>query len=363
MGSKKFCTLFIGLTFLLLAACQPQEEVVLLPTVAVLPSLTPSNTPTPKPTETSTPTATDTPTSTPTATFTPTNTSTPSRIPATSTFTLTPTFTLTATNTVTNTPVSTNTPTATTTPVATETPLAPQILSFNATATNVTANSSVTLVWSAQAESARIDVLNAQAQVTQTFNVVPSGSLPVTIPGNLGTLVVYRLTVFRGTQQDTRSVAITVQCATAWFFGNQYAPPNSGCPTGPQTTGAGAFQAFERGFMIYINDSNRNTIFGAQNQDARFITYPNGWDGTTAYTCFGTPTSGLVAPQNMFAWAYCNTNAPIGAWTSSVGFGTTNIDAGNRTIQFEDSGAVYIDSPLGVFRFSNTSSGTWTKIK
>ncbi len=360
MSSKKFCTLIIGLTFLLLAACQPQAETVVLPTVAVLPSLTPSNTPTIAPSPTLTSTATYTPTATPTSTatpITPTATFTPSK---TSTFTLTPTFTLTATNTLTNTPVP---PTSTNTPVATATPLAPQILSFNPSATNVTANSSVTLVWSAQAESARIDVMNAQGQVTQTFNVVPSGSLPVTIPSNLGTLVVYRLTVFRGAQQDTRSVAITVQCATAWFFGNQYAPPNSGCPTGPQTTGTGAFQAFERGFMIYINDSNRNTIFGAQNQDARFITYPNGWDGTTAYTCFGTPTSGLVAPQNMFAWVYCNTNAPIGAWTSSVGFGTINIDTGNRTIQFEDTGAVYIDSPLGVFRFSNASSGTWTKIK
>jgi len=363
MLSNKFFTLFISLIFLLLAACQPQEETVVLPTIAVLPSLTPSNTPTPKPTETLTPTPTDTPTATSTATFTPTVTPTITPIPPTGTFTLTPTFTLTATNTVTNTPVSTNTPTATNTPVATATPLAPQILSFNASATNVTANSSVTLVWSAQAESARLDVMNSQGQVSQTFNVVPSGSLPVTVPSNLGTLVVYRLTVFRGTQQDTRSVAITVQCATAWFFGNQYATPNSGCPTGPQTTGTGAFQSFERGFMIYINDSNRNTIFGAQNQDARFITYPNGWDNTTAYTCFGTPPSGLVAPQNMFAWAYCNTNAPVGGWSSAVGYATTNIDTGSRTIQFEDTGAVYIDSPLGVFRFSNTSSGTWTKIK
>ncbi len=363
MASKKFCTLFIGLTFLLLAACQPQEEVVVLPTVAVLPSLTPSNTPTLAPTETPTSTATDTPTATPTSTSTASMTPTVTLSPTSSLIPPTATFTLTSTSTLTNTPVSTNTPTQTNTPIATITPLAPQILSFNGSATNVTANTSITLVWSAQGDSARIDVMNAQAQVTQTFNVVPSGSLPVTVPGNLGTLVVYQLTVFRGTQQDTRSVPITVQCATAWFFGNQYAPPNSGCPTGPQTTGTGAFQAFERGFMIYVNDSNRNTIYGAQNQDARYITYPNGWDGTTAYTCFGTPTSGLVAPQNMFAWAYCNTNAPVGAWTSSIGFGTTNIDLGNRTIQFEDSGAVYIDSPLGVFRFSNASSGTWMKIK
>ena len=206
--------------------------------------------------------------------------------------------------------------------------------------------------------------MNAQGQVSQTFNVVPSGSLPVTVPSNLGTLVVYRLVVFRGAAQDTRSVAITVQCATAWFFGNQYAPPNSGCPTGVQTTGFGSFQAFERGFMIYINASNQNTVFGAQNQDARFITYINGWDGTTTYTCFNPVPGGLLAPQNVFGWTYCNTNAPIGSWSSAVGFATANINNTDpRTIQYEDTGAVYIDSPIGVFRFSSTSSGTWTKVK
>lgn len=359
MVSKKFVTLLFGLMFLLLAACQPQEEVAELPTLAVLPTLTPSDTPTMTPSATNTPTATSTPTATATATFTPSNTPTTTTTP---TITLTSTFTITPTHTVTNTPVPTNTSTATSTPVFTNTPLAPTILSFTASATNVTANSSISLVWSTDAESARIDQLNAQGQVSQTFNVIPSGTLPVTVPGNLGTLVVYRLTVFRGATQDTRSVAITVQCATAWFFGNEYAPPNTGCPTGPQSTGQGAFQAFERGFMIYINDSNRNTIYGAQNQDARFITYGNSWDNTTTYSCFGTPTNGLQAPQEMFAWAYCNTNAPIGGWSGAIGFATTAIDKGNRTIQFEDSGAVYLDSPLGVFRFNN-STGTWSKIK
>jgi len=362
MVSKKFCAMLIGLTFLLLAACQPQEEVVVLPTLAVLPTLTPSDTPTltPIPTQTPTPTPTSSATSTSTATSTFTSTPSLTYTPSlTVTSSITPTSTATATNTATNTPIATNTPVP---PTFTLTPIAPQILSFNATATNVTGNSSITLVWSAQADSARLDVMNAQGQVSQTMNVVPSGSLPVTVPGNLGTLVVYRLVVFRGAAQDTRSVAVTVQCATAWFFGNQYAPPNSGCPTGVQTSAPGAFQAFQSGFMIYVNDSNRNTIYGAQNQDARFITYGNAWDGTTAYTCFGTPPSGTVCPAEHVAWAYCNTNAPVGGWSSAIGFGTTNIDTGNRTIQFEDSGAVYIDSPIGVFRFSN-STGTWAKIK
>lgn len=343
----------------LLAACQTQQEVAELPTLAVLPSLTPSNTPTstplasPTPTNTATSTATNTLTSTNTITRTPTRTPT-STITATSTSTSTPSAT--ATNTLTNTPVATNTP------IATNTPPGPQILSFTASATNVTANTSIVLTWNAIADTARIDQLNGQGAVVTSFAVVPAGSLPVSVPGNTGTLVVYRLVVQRGGQEANFSVAITVQCATAWFFGNQFAPPGSGCPTGPQVSGIGTFQQFERGFMLFTAANNLNTIYGAQNQDARYISYTSGWDNTTVYTCFGTPPSGLFAPQGVFGWTYCNTNAPIGGWSGAVGYAISNPDNNNRTIQFEDTGAVYIDSPIGVFRFSGASNLTWRKI-
>jgi hypothetical protein len=41
---------------------------------------------------------------------------------------------------------------------------------------------------------------------------------------------------------------------------------------------------------------------------------------------------------------------------------TYNTD--NRTIQFEqNTGAFYVDAPVGVFRFNGQSPTTWTKIK
>lgn len=346
--------LLILLAVIVLAGCQGESETAAeLPTLAVLPSLTPSDTPTLTPT--SSPTPTETPTETPTNTPTPTNTwtATPSVTP-TNTLTSTPSITPTATSTATNTPTST--------PTITNTPDRPQILAFTASATNVVANTSITLSWSTIADAARLDQLNSQGVVVQSFSVVPSGTLPVTVPGNTGRLVVYRLAAIRNAQEVTASVPITVQCATAWFFGSQFAPPEAGCPIGPQVVGPGAFQSFERGFMIYVNANSLNTIYGAQTLDSRYISYASGWDGVTTYSCFGTPPSGLLPPQNMFAWAYCNTNAPVGGWSSAIGFALGNIDTGNRTIQFEDTGAVYIDSPLGVFRFSGDSNRTWRKI-
>lgn len=346
--------LIVTVILMLGAGCQPAaEETGALPTIMVLPSATPTNTPTN--TATPTPTSTSTPTSTPTNTATPTNTLTPTpratnTATVTATSTITPTFTLTPTSTFTN------------TPVATATPNAPQILSFTASATTVPANSSVTLTWNALADTARIDQLNQQGAVVQTFNVIPSGSLPVTVPGNLGRVVVYRLAVQRGGQEVSLSLAITIQCSVSWFFGDQFAPPNAGCPQAAGALGSGRYQPFERGYMFFINANNLNTVFGLVNQDNRYISYPMTWNQTTTYNCAGSPPGGKFAPQAVFDWMYCNTNAPVGTWSSAIGWGTGNIDTGQRTIQYESgTGAIYIDSPVGVFRLE-PSSGKWTKI-
>src|SRR5690606_10593527 len=126
----------------------------------------------------------------------------------------------------------------------------------------------------------------------------------------------------------------TIQCTTSWFFGDQFAPPNAGCPTAVGAIGPGAFQQFERGYMIYVNANSMNTVYGLQNDGNRYISYLNGWDGTTVETCAQNPPSGFFAPQGVFNWAYCRTNAPVGIWNQQIGWAIGNIDNGQRTIQF-----------------------------
>jgi hypothetical protein len=226
----------------------------------------------------------------------------------------------------------------------------------------VPANSSVTLSWNTLADTARIDQLNQQGAVVQTFTVIPSGSLPVTVPGNVGRVVVYRLAAQRGGQEVTFSLAITVQCSLSWFFGDQFAPPNAGCPQAAGTLGSARFQPFERGYGFYINANNLNTVFGLVNQDNRYISYPATWDMTTTYGCAGSPPGGKFAPQDVFDWLYCTTLAPVGSWIDGLGWATSAINKEQRTIQYEaGTGAFYLDSPVGVFRLE-PSSGKWTKI-
>jgi hypothetical protein len=227
----------------------------------------------------------------------------------------------------------------------------------------VQVNTTIVLTWQAIADSARIDQLNSQGAVTQTFPVSASGQLSVVIPGNTGQQVIYRLSAQRAGQEVSTSIPITITCAIQWFFGTPPAGSNVGCPTAVGAIAAGSYQPFERGFMIFTTANGLDKIYGLQTQDNRYIAYTDGWDGSTIVS--SSPPGGLFAPQAMFNWAYFNTNAPVGAWNNAIGWATANINNDARTIQFEQNSlAFYMDAPGNiVFRFSGGDSGTWTRIK
>jgi hypothetical protein len=411
MRSWRLSAFILSLIIALFAAActgQPSEQVAqVLPTLAQLPTETdtpipsdtpvptntPSATPTPLPTETPLPTDTPAPTETPlpsaTPTFTPSLTFTPSPSPTvtpsltntpipspTDTPSITPLPTLTPTTTPSRTPIPTRTrvpsatplPTLTPTVVPTVTPLAPVIFSFGASAQNALPNSQITLLFNAQADGARIEVLNAAGAIAQTFPVLPAGSITVLVPDNLGRVIGYRFVATRAGVEQSQVIAINIICPVTWFFGDQFAPAGVPCPTVPGATGDGRWQPFQSGFMIYINANGLNAVIGAQNNPPRYIVYPNNWDGTTLNET--APPSGLFIPQQMFNAIYYTTNAPIGSWNGAIGWGLTDIDPSPRTIQWEgvpsfsSPGGFYIDIPGGgVYRFSGGTSGTWARVR
>lgn len=375
---RRWLLVFLVLT--VFAACQPSDEVVVVPTLMVLPSPTITDTPTdtPIPTWTFTYTPSETPSDTPTFTLTPSNTPLPTR---TSTPTFTPSFTATSTPTDTYTPTFTPsntftpsltpsdtftptlTPTETMTP--TPTPLA-QIITFGASPTSATAGTLVRLAWTTVAEVVRIEQLDQNGAITQTFPPQPAtGTLMVVVP-NTGRLVQYRLVALRAGAEVSQTIPVTIICAAGWFFGDQYAPPGTGCPGSAALVGQGAFQRFEHGMMIYVNANGLNRIYGLQNDGSRYVALTNGWDGVTVRN--DPAPSGRFIPEQMFNWAYYNTLAPIGSWNSAIGWGTSAIDLNNRIIQWEGpvggTGPFFIDAPNAeVYRFSGGDVGTWMRIK
>lgn len=371
MSSKlRKCIVLIVLAVGVLAGCelelQPQQ-VGELPTLAVLPSLTPtvtaSITPSATATLTSTSTATSTATVTPSRTPTATNTATvtPSRTPS-PTATFTPSRTPTVTRTFT--PIPTRTPTATATATLTATPDRPIIQQFQSSAATVQAGTTFQIFYAvANADAVRIEQLNPQGAVIQSFPAALTGSLPILAQPLTGRVNVYRLVASKAGVELSQSISVTITCAVPWFFGDQNAPADAGCPQALGASAPGAYQTFERGQMIYVTANGLNRVYGLQNDGSRYIAYPNTWDGTTINNTPAPPN--LFIPQQMFNWIYYTTNAPIGAWSQQVGWATGNIDQSPRTIQFEgNSPRFYIDVPGGgIYRFSGGDSGTWQRIR
>jgi hypothetical protein len=344
----------------ILAACAQAEETRELPTLVELPTLTPSFTPTATPPATATPTATATNTATATATNTPTATFTATRTPTNTPIPLTPTFTLTFT------------PTVTFTPTATPTPEGPQIISFTASATTVAGGSSITLTWETAADTARIEQLTQQGAVEQSFTVVPSGQLPVTVPNRSGQ-VIYRLIAQRAGTEVAQSLPIQLQivCPVPWFFGSGIAPPDAGCPSAGPITVTGRSQVFQHGVMFNLPISGQDRVYGLNSRNNRYMVYTNNWDGTSTYTVpCGTAPGGLVEPQNVFNWAYHNTLGTVGLWChaeSGIGWPTAPANLANTlTYQFDAQGvAFFINIPgYGLLRVSGQpTTGTWTRIQ
>jgi hypothetical protein len=281
--------------------------------------------------------------------------------------TATPTLTLTPTQTPrpTDTPRPTQTPRPTDTPQPTPTSAEPVILSFAASQLSGLAGNTIIFSWQTDSDIARLETLNGAGQIIESIQVQPTGNATLLIPANAGRIISYRLVVGRAGIERSALLNVTVLCQFSYFFGDQFAPPDAGCPMDSGATGAGAIQNFERGIMIYITANNRNEVYGMVNQGALFTRRLNGWDGATLNET--EPPPGLIAPRQMFNWAYYNTLAPVGSWNQAIGWGTTEIDLSQRTIQFETNMThFYIDAPGGiVYRFTVTGAdfGTWVRIR
>src|SRR5690606_17179125 len=177
--------------------------------------------------------------------------------------------------------------------------------------------------------------------------------------------ILYRLVAMKGGVQAAETVSVGIACQFSWFFGSQYAPADAGCPTAPATAD-GRYQPFERGVMFYISANGLNRIYGLQNEGALYVGVGSGWDVVSLNTT--APPDGRFMPQAMFNWAYYNTLAPIGSWSSSLGWATANITNAPRTIQWENgvggSNPFTIDAPDGaIYRFSGGDSGTWMRLR
>jgi hypothetical protein len=256
-------------------------------------------------------------------------------------------------------------------PSPTLTPIpGPTIFSFSANQASVLNNTTVIFSWSTDADVVNLEQTDLGGiTVFQNIPLPQTGQFSVlvqTTPGG-GRQAFFRLVAARnGIVTRSMPIVIAINCPAGWFFGDQFAPPGTGCPATVGAIGPGAFQRFERGFMIYTNANGLNRICMAQDAGARYICVINGWDNQTINNT--AAPNGLYRPEQMLNWAYYNTLAVGGTWNSVIGWALNPIALGSRTIQYENanggSNPFYIDTADGtIIRFSGGDSGTWTRIR
>ncbi|MEP7284493.1 MAG: hypothetical protein ABI947_01840 [Chloroflexota bacterium] len=352
MNKLKLLPGLLIILMLALVACSPPPPP--LPTVAVLPTdtatLIPSRTPipsiTPTPSNTYTPTASNTPTAsitpTPSDTFTPTVTDTP--LP-------------TNTETPTDTPLPTDTATATFTftPSITPTPIPePEIKSLTADPSSPQSGSQVTVRWSAEGDRALLDLLAQGNALIESNPVAVTGERTFTVNSSNGSLLIFRLTVFRGTANIIQTVSITVTCPSTWFF----SPAPQGCGQ-PQQASAFTYQQFERGVAFFVG-SNNNVYF-LNLSDSTLNVFGNDWNQSIILPT-AIPPSGLSDPTGPIGNIWKNHLWSDGrALVNVVGWATAGSTNYNGISQMGPSNELYLRAPTGaVYRLAiNGNTGTW----
>jgi hypothetical protein len=338
----------IAVLMLWVAACTPQQPFI-VPTIAVLPTDTPTLTPS----LTFTPTFTHTPV--PTLTPTPITPTVTETLPPANTPTITPTPSSTAS--LTFTPTNTFTPTDTFTPTFTFTPtVVPVIVSFTSDLPSVPSGGQTVLRWQTNnSTNTTLETLTASGTVVNSIRVDATGTQAVLLSSNMGSSVIYRLTVKNGRNTVSKSITVNIQCPYGWFF----APSPPGCPLQPPSpTGAFKYQSFERGIGFYIPTTNN--VYILANAGNRVNAYPNDWNYAPLPT--ETPPSGLYVPSVEIGNVWINKRWSDGATLQSVvGWATIAQMIYNGTVQQGTASDLYIKGPTGtVYKLALAGTGTWS---
>ena len=196
--------------------------------------------PTAQPTATATPTST--PTTTPARDVTPTVTHTSPPMTATGGPSPTPLFG----------PPSTPQTAVPTDSAASLNPNAPRIEFFTSDLAQVAPGSTVTFYWSTRGARDAVIYQLVDGVRNRLWNVGPDGSLPVQTKRNDRGAVNFVLSVGEGSDYTEQNLSVPLACPDTWFF----SPPPEACPTHPAQDTQVIEEPFERGRMLYVEQTN-----------------------------------------------------------------------------------------------------------
>jgi hypothetical protein len=231
------------------------------------------------------------------------------------------------------------------------------ITQFTVDPQNVTSGAQVVVRWAADAEKVTLERLAAGNALIDSQEVSPQGQIQYTVDTTNGTIMIFRLTAFKGGNNAVRLVSITISCGSTYFFSP--APTTSGCPQAQQQA-ALTFQAFERGIAFFVPNSNAVYFLASENSAAN--AFSNDWNQS------------IILPTSQPPAGFVDTEGPIGnvwknrTWSDGrtlqtvVGWATSAATTYSGAYQIGPNGELYIKASTGaVYRLNMTGNvGTWT---
>ncbi len=214
------------------------------------------------------------------------------------------------------------------TPVVSGTSTA-QVLSFTAAPETVPRGGSVTVAWEVSG-SRQVTVwrLSPTGQIAEEAPITtPTGSWSVTLPEYYVDTASFVLNAVDAAGQTAQAgLTVTIICPYTYFFETD---EPLACPLGPAQTVQGAWQAFERGMMLWRADTSE--ILVLYTNGGRVERYRDTWQGEPVLVD-EAPPPGLYQPNRGFGKVWAENPAV----RSGLGWATT-LEQG-YTMQYQSTG-------------------------
>ena len=142
-------------------------------------------------------------------------------------------------------------------PSPTPTPENVLIQSFEITPAELDPGDPVTLIWQTTAEQVTLNRLDAEGRIAEFWEVPPGGTMDFTTREDMRNHITFMLSARAGELQETASATAILRCPVTWFFDN---PPDE-CPAAAPLISNGAAEHFERGLMIWMEQTGQIFVF------------------------------------------------------------------------------------------------------
>jgi len=183
--------------------------------------------------------------------------------------------------------------------------LPPEVLSFFVTPPEVERGGAVSVYWNViNARAVLVARLNAAGDPVEFYsNPALAGTWLLSLPERyVDSATFYLLAAGADEQVIERYATVRVQCPYTYFFGEAR---DAGCPRSGALEVSGAYQPFERGFMIWRGDTRQ--IFVFFNDTGRSLVVPDTWVEGEPLNILSQPPAGLYAPERGFGKVWLNT--------------------------------------------------------